>query len=96
MSEEYAAMRLVINSEILFEHFGYWPDFHDAEVIKVTFETLPTWRTAITFIINAFEMTNEVDENGYFSLAKKCQVTLQLTGIKELNFKIFQPAECAL
>ncbi|MEJ7664948.1 MAG: Imm50 family immunity protein [Hymenobacter sp.] len=87
--DEYSAMSRVINSEIIFQHFGYWPDFHDAEVMKVTFEALPTWRSAVTFIINAFEITSEVTEEGYLKLIKKCQIKLQLTGIKELNFDYF-------
>ncbi len=89
MSEEYAVMSRVVNSEVLFEHFGYWPNFHDAEVIKVTFEALPTWRAAVTFTINIFEMTSKVNDKGYFELTKKCQVEVQLTGIKQLEFDYF-------
>jgi hypothetical protein len=89
MSKEYAAMSRVVNSEILFEHFGYWPTFHDAEVVKVTFESLPTYRSAVTFTIHAFEMISEVNEKGYFNLTKKCQIELQLIGIKELEFDYF-------
>jgi hypothetical protein len=89
MSKEYAVMSRVVNSEILFEHFGYWPDFHDAEVMKVTFEALPTWRAAVTFTINTFEMTSKVNEKGYFDLTKKCQIEVQLTGIKHLDFNYF-------
>ncbi|MDJ0366612.1 Imm50 family immunity protein [Hymenobacter sp. H14-R3] len=73
----------------MFQHFGYWPDFHDAEVMKVTFEALPTLRSAVTFTINAFEMTNKVTEKGYFKLTKRCQIEIQLTGIKKLNFNYF-------
>ncbi|MFD1874602.1 Imm50 family immunity protein [Hymenobacter bucti] len=87
--DEYPAMSRVINSEVLLQHFGYWPNFHDAEVIKVTFEALPTWRSAVTFTINVFDMTNEVTKKGYFKLVKKCQIELQLTGIKELVFDYF-------
>jgi hypothetical protein len=89
MSEEYAATSRVVNSAILFEHFGYWPNFHDAEVIKVTFEALPTWRAAVTFTINTFEMTSKVNEKGYFDLTEKCQIEVQLTGIKQLDFNNF-------
>lgn len=50
----YPAMDRVINSEIIHLHFGYWPNFHDAKVIKVTFEAHPTWRYSVTFLIEAF------------------------------------------
>jgi len=42
---EYSAIEQVINAEIIWNHFGYWPNFHDAEIIKVVFEThQATWR----------------------------------------------------
>lgn len=79
----------IINSEIVIQHFGYWPDFHDAEITKATFETHSTGRYSVTFVIAAFEMTSEVDENGHYKLIKHCNVELQLIGIQEMKFNGF-------
>ncbi|WP_170934840.1 hypothetical protein [Hymenobacter gelipurpurascens] len=52
MSEiEKPAISRIINAEIVLQHFGYWPDFHDAEILKVVFETHPTGRYSVTFTI---------------------------------------------
>ncbi|SFQ64935.1 Imm50 family immunity protein [Hymenobacter arizonensis] len=79
----------IINSEEVIQHFGYWPDFHDAEITKATFETHPTGRYSVTFVIAAFEMTSEVDERGYYKLIKHCDVEFQFIGIEEIDFKFF-------
>ncbi|MDO7854252.1 Imm50 family immunity protein [Hymenobacter convexus] len=79
----------IVNSEIVIQHFGYWPSFHDAEVTKTTFETHPTGRYSVTFIIAAFEMTSEVDERGYYKLIKHCDVELQFIGIDKMEFNDF-------
>lgn len=79
----------IINYEIVIQHFGYWPSFHDAEVTKTTFETHPTGRYSVTFVIAAFEMTSEVDERGYYKLIKHCDVEIQFIGIEEIDFNYF-------
>ena len=86
---ENPAISRIVNSEVVIDHFGYWPDFHDAEITKATFETHSTGRYSVTFVIAAFEMTNEVDENGYYKLIKHCDVELQFIGIQEMKFSGF-------
>ncbi|GAA4351407.1 hypothetical protein GCM10023185_10030 [Hymenobacter saemangeumensis] len=86
---ESPAISRIINHEIILQHFGYWPDFHDAEITKVIFETHPTGRYSIAFLIDAFEMTKEIDERGYYKLSKHCTVELQFIGIQSLNFEGF-------
>ncbi|GAA3946858.1 Imm50 family immunity protein [Hymenobacter algoricola] len=83
------AIASIVNSEIVLQHFGYWPDFHDAEVDKVIFETHPTGRYSVTFFIAASEMLSEVDEKGYYKQTKHCIVALQFIGIKEVEFNYF-------
>ncbi|UPL47694.1 Imm50 family immunity protein [Hymenobacter sublimis] len=86
---ESPAISRIVNAEIVREHFGYWPDFHDAEITKVTFEAHPGYRTSITFVIAAFEITNEVDKSGHYKLTKHCDIEIQLTGIQEMTFGYF-------
>ena len=87
---DYPVMEQVVNSEIIWNHFGYWPDFHDAEVMKVLFETHEaTGRYSITFTVDAFETTNKVTAQGHYELIKQCLVEFQLTGIEKLEFNHF-------
>ncbi|GAB2454081.1 hypothetical protein GCM10011375_01410 [Hymenobacter qilianensis] len=85
----YPAINRVINSEIIHQYFGYWPNFHDAEVIKVTFETHITGRYSVTFVIEAFEMLAEVDAQGFYKQAKQCLIEIQFSGVEEIDFKYF-------
>jgi len=87
--EPYLAMNRVVNSEIIHQHFGYWPTFHDAEVVKVTFEAHATGRYSVTFVIEAFETLAEVDAQGFYKQAKQCLIEIQFSGIEEIDFKYF-------
>ena len=90
MSEiENPAISRIINNEIIRQHFGYWPDFHDAEITKVTFETHASGRYSVTFVVAAFEMTKEIDERGYYKLIKHCDIEFQFIGIQNLEFDGF-------
>ena len=88
-AHENLAISQIINYELVEQHFGYWPDFHDAEITKVTFESHPTGRYSVALTIAAFEMTNELDKQGYYKLVKHCKVELQFIGIQELKFSGF-------
>ncbi|TGE23453.1 Imm50 family immunity protein [Hymenobacter metallicola] len=79
----------IINHEVVREHFGYWPDFHDAEVTKVTFEANPGYWPSATFTIAAFETTAKVDAKGYYQLTKQCDIELQFSGIRKMEFEDF-------
>ncbi|MBD2716762.1 hypothetical protein KBK19_17085 [Microvirga sp. STR05] len=83
------AIHRIVNSEVVVQHFGYWPGFHDAEVVKVTFEANPGYYPKVTFLIAAFETTKATDERGYFLQARHCEIELRFTGIKEIDFDGF-------
>ncbi|MGY3089494.1 hypothetical protein ACVWYF_002542 [Hymenobacter sp. UYAg731] len=91
MESEIRAIRRIINAEIVFQHFSYWPDFLDSKITKVTFKTHPTGRYSVTFVVAVFEITKEKDESGFYNhtLTKHCDVELQLIGIKEMKFDSF-------
>lgn len=56
--------------------FGFLPDFHDAKVTRMGFSA-----GAGVIEIDAFRMTSEVDEKGYFILDRQASVSLNLTGV---------------
>ena len=65
---------LIQGSEKLTNIFGYWPDFHDAEVLEIHF-----WRGIVdpdntqydfpvfSMAIHLWEMTNEADPKGFLT-----------------------------
>jgi hypothetical protein len=78
-----------VNSQTVCLHFGYWPDFHDAEVIEVSFRSHTTGRYSITFVLETAEFTNDINEQGGYVPFKPCIIKLQLTGIHEVSFMDF-------
>ena len=65
----------------LVEWFGLVPRFHDAELLEVTF----SGKGAGLLRIHAWNMTDEVDAQGYFVLDKHAVVTLALKGVSAIN-----------
>jgi hypothetical protein len=56
--------------------FGYWPTFHDAEVISILLDRSSESRVAI----HAFEMTPEIDATGSYVHVKHAIVTFCAEG----------------
>ena len=79
----------ITNAEAIYQHFGYWPSFHDAEITKVTLEAHPGYWPSATFVFSAFEITKEVEEIGYYKHTKQCLIEFQFTGIQEMEFDYF-------
>ena len=65
--------------------FGYWPEFHDAEILSLHLN-----RTgSSSLLVHTWEMTKEVDEKGYYVLAKHIVVEFVLEGVSGLNLTGF-------
>jgi hypothetical protein len=77
--------RKIKNSNLLMQVFGRWPSFHDAEVISIELfreasgVSLPNLRSKI----HAFEMTSEIDSQGFYVLRNHVLVTFLFSGIDE-------------
>jgi len=56
--------------------FGYWPTFHDAEVLTIALDRYSGCRV----VIHAFRMTSGVDSAGYYVLDKHAIVTFIIEG----------------
>lgn len=88
--------KLVEGSERLTSIFGYWPSFHDAEVIEFNL-----WRgdvdtdaqryvfPTLTTKIHLWELTSDVDARGYYILRHHTLATLQFHDISELRMEGF-------
>jgi len=84
------------NSHLLTYIFGYWPSFHDAEVISIELQRAqealdgPTLRARIY----VFEMTKEVDERGYYVRKNHTIVEFLFRGLDESFIKSFNHQNC--
>ncbi len=77
---------VIKNSELVTRHFGQWPSFHDAEVLRIELDR-DTLTVSIT--VFAFEMLKEIDERGYYKQIKHCLITFVLQRIQELELHDF-------
>lgn len=77
----------IINSEVIHQHFGYWPISHSAEVVRVIFETHTTGRYSVTFVIDPYKayVTRSPHQE-----ATDCLIEIQFTGIQEMSFASFR------
>jgi immunity protein 50 of polymorphic toxin system len=88
--------KLVEASERLTSIFGYWPSFHDAEVIEFNL-----WRgdvdtdaqryvfPTLTTKIHLWELTSDLDARGYYILRHHTLATLRFYDISELHVEDF-------
>lgn len=75
----------ISNSKLVTDIFGYWPTFHDAEILTLSLERSGDAGPQLIATIQAHEITSEVDEKGYYVLKNRTLVEIRFSGIKELE-----------
>lgn len=70
------ASSLVQNADRLIDAMGYWPSFHDANVMAVEHGD-----NSLSLRIHVFAMTDRVGPDGYYELEKHHLATLAFVGI---------------
>jgi hypothetical protein len=73
----------IVGAQQLFDWFGYWPKFHDAEVVRFQFEL----GSPIALTIHTWAMTNRVDAAGFYETTKHATVDLLLDGVTRLDLQ---------
>jgi hypothetical protein len=68
------------------EAYGYWPGFHDAQVLRFARDT-----ETIELEVATWEMTSEVDSRGYFVLTKRNEIGFRFSGIVATELDDFIP-----
>jgi hypothetical protein len=69
----------------LHDWFGYWPDFHDAEIISLHLN-----RKGISSLrVHAWDTTKEVDEKAHYVMAKHIVVEFIFENVSELALNGF-------
>jgi hypothetical protein len=73
------------HSKLLTEVFGRWPSFHDAEVVSLELfrESKGVSQPNLKARIHVFEMTPEVDGQGFYILKNHVLVSFLFCGIDE-------------
>jgi hypothetical protein len=69
----------------LIDWFGFFPSFHDAEVISISLDRSGGCRVAV----HTFETTKETDRSGRYVLRKHIIVTFVLERIKDVRLEGF-------
>ena len=76
--------------------FGYWPSFHDAEVLELHFsrgDVRPSEAKyefpILSLKIHLWALTKEVDSKGYFVLRNHTLTTLKFTDVGEFEMEGF-------
>jgi hypothetical protein len=78
-------LEAVEGAKNLRDWFGYWPSFHDGEVIE-----MHLCRSSVSSIkIHTWETTNEVDAHGYNIMTKHVVVEFLFKGISSLSLSGF-------
>ena len=80
---------LVNNANALTEIFGYWPSFHDAEVLTMCLDRAGDDGPSLVTQVHVYEMTDRVDDRGYYVLRKHTLVTLRFADILLRNLQWF-------
>src|SRR6187401_3112396 len=80
------------NSKLLTYVFGYWPSFHDAQVLNIALETQPPYERPATLkcAIYVFEITSQIDETGHYVLRHRVVVNLRFDGFTNLRIEGFE------
>ena|SRR5260370_2696173 len=87
-------LQAIPGAQQLFDWFGYWPSFHDAEVLSIELN-----RSGPSKIqVHTFAMTDVVNSKGFYTCDKHCIVTFvfeEIAGIQLAHFN-HQNALCDL
>ena len=79
--------------ERLIAHFGRWPSFHDAEVVRLAIERRPNLGRGdgptLDLTIHAFETTRELEPDGCFRLRRHAVVRFRFDGVVDLELRGF-------
>jgi hypothetical protein len=69
----------------LYDWFGYWPTFHDAEVLRL--ELNRSGSSLLT--VRTKEVTSETGKKGYYVPAKNVTVEFMIEGVLDLDLNGF-------
>ena len=78
-------LKVIAGAQELFDWFGYWPTFHDAEIVSLHLNR----RSPSSLLVHRGEPTGKVDERGFYVLGKHVVVEFVFEDIIDLNLGDF-------
>jgi hypothetical protein len=82
-------LQLVENGKALVEAMGFWPSFHDANVMEALRDA-----DAFAVTVHLFAMTDQVNSDGYYILEKHHLVTIALHGVQSNSLPSDYSTDC--
>jgi hypothetical protein len=82
----------ILGADKLIPVFGYWPSFHDSEVLSMTLDRRAQgdgYGPTLVAVIHAFEMTSEVGADGCYVLRHHVLVHFRFHDVVELQLEAF-------
>ena len=76
-------------AEQLVRVFGYWPSFHDAEVLRFSVDRYGEHGPTVECVIHVYEGTKDIDPEGLYILKNHSLVTFRFLAIVELEVSDF-------
>jgi hypothetical protein len=76
-----AGLDSIAGAQELYDWFGYWPGFYDAEVLKLSLNI----GEPSSLVVHTWEMTNKVNAQGFYELTKHVVVEFTLEGVSCVN-----------
>jgi hypothetical protein len=93
---DFKEQKEIENSNLIIDHFGYWPTFHDSEIISITFErTLDKGTSSALLRVYSFEMTDKV-VNRFYKLIKHCFVDIEISDLVKTEMDGFNHQNAVL
>ncbi len=80
------------NSNLILDWFGFWPSFHDSEVIAINLIRSLHGKergSVVSVSVYAFQMTSELDEKSFYKLVKHCVIELEFENIDSIELDGF-------
>lgn len=83
--EYVAIIRELPGAVELHDWFGYWPDFHDAEILTLLLHRCGS----LALRVHSWDTTKEVDDHGHYVQRKHVVVEFEFQNVNELNLTGF-------
>jgi hypothetical protein len=77
------------NEALLSSLFGHWPDFHDAEIVALSLAARDHSPPAIDIEVELAEMSNEVDERGYYRDRQRARAMIRFHNVARVRLTDF-------
>ena len=75
-------------AELVTNWFGYWPSLHDSEVLSVNVDRGDSrLGPIVTVKVHAFQMTSNVNSQGFYELEKHCLIEFRFDAVDLLQLK---------